>query len=104
MTGATGASAWSSRTWAELPKVLADAAGAAILPVGATEQHGPHLGCGMDAVLADVLCAAVAKRTSVPVLPTLSYGCSLGHSRRWPGTLTLTPQTLIEVVRQIGTS
>lgn len=95
---------WSERTWAELPADLEAANQAAILPVGATEQHGPHLGCGMDAVLADVLCATVAKRTSVPVLPTLSYGCSLGHSRRWPGTLTLTPQTLIEMVRQIGAS
>jgi creatinine amidohydrolase len=35
------------------------------------------------------------------VLPTLSYGCSLGHSRRWPGTLALQPQTLIEAVVEI---
>ena len=74
----------------------------AILPVGATEQHGPHLGCGMDAVLADRLCAAVAARTRVPALPTLPYGCSLGHSRRWPGTIAVQPVTLIELVKQIG--
>jgi creatinine amidohydrolase len=35
------------------------------------------------------------------VLPTLSYGCSLGHSRRWPGTLALQPQTLTESVVEI---
>ncbi len=93
---------WSERTWAELPADLASACHAAILPVGATEQHGPHMGCGMDTVLADRLCAAVAARTGVPALPTLPYGCSLGHSRRWPGTLSVQPKTLIDVVKEIG--
>jgi creatinine amidohydrolase len=93
---------WSQRTWEELPADLEQAGCCAILPVGATEQHGPHLGCGMDAVLADRLCAAVAARTRVPALPTLPYGCSLGHSRRWPGTLSVQPVTLIELVKQIG--
>ena len=78
---------WSQRTWTELGHDIAASAHSAILPVGATEQHGPHLGCGMDAVLADRLCAAVAARTNVPMLPVLPYGCSLGHSHRWPGRL-----------------
>jgi creatinine amidohydrolase len=93
---------WSQRTWSELPADLAAARHAAILPVGATEQHGPHLGCGVDAVLADKLCTAAAERTHVPMLPTLPYGCSLGHSRRWPGTIGVQPTTLIELVAQIG--
>ena len=93
---------WSQLTWAELPDQLTAASQAAILPVGATEQHGPHMGCGMDAVIADVLCKAVAERTGVPMLPTLPYGCSLGHSRRWPGTIAVQPITLIELVKQIG--
>jgi len=93
---------WSERTWAELPADLASACHAAILPVGATEQHGPHMGCGMDTVLADRLSAAAAARTGVPALPTLPYGCSLGHSRRWPGTLSVQPKTLIDVVKEIG--
>ena len=93
---------WEQRTWTELPHDLAAAGNAAILPVGATEQHGPHMGCGMDSVLADRLCAAVAARLGVPMLPVLPYGCSLGHSRRWPGTIAVQPTTLIDVVRQIG--
>jgi creatinine amidohydrolase len=56
----------------------------------------------MDTMLADRLCAAVAECTKVPALPTLPYGCSLGHSRRWPGTLSVTPVILIEFVKQIG--
>ncbi len=93
---------WSDLTWPELPAALAAAGHAAILPVGATEQHGPHLGCGVDTVIAEKLCRAVAERTGVPMLPVLPYGCSLGHSRRWPGTIALTPVLLIELVRQIG--
>lgn len=93
---------WSQLTWAELPERLAAAHGAAILPVGATEQHGPHMGCGMDAVLADKLCAAVSAETGVPMLPTLPYGCSIGHSQRWAGTLAVQPITMIELVKQIG--
>ena len=38
----------------------------------------------------------------LPMLPPLPYGCSLGHSRRWPGTIAVTPPVLIEFVRQIG--
>ena len=93
---------WSHLTWAELPDALKNASQAAILPVGATEQHGPHMGCGMDTEIADKLCRAVSQATGVPMLPPLPYGCSLGHSRRWPGTIAVQPITLIELVKQIG--
>lgn len=93
---------WSQLTWCEIPGALAAAQQAAILPIGATEQHGPHMGCGMDYMLADYLCRAVSKKTGVPMLPTLPYGCSVGHSRRWPGTIAVQPITLIELVKQIG--
>lgn len=94
---------WSERTWAELPADLAAVNGTAILPVGATEQHGPQLGCGMDFVLADILCREVSERTQVPMLPTLAYGCSIGHSRRWPGTIALSPALMTALVTEIGT-
>jgi creatinine amidohydrolase len=93
---------WSETPWPELPDALAAAGHAAILPVGATEQHGPHLGCGMDWVLADRLSAEVSRRTGVPMLPALPYGCSLGHSRRWPGTIALQPITLVQVIKDAG--
>jgi len=93
---------WSELTWSEIPAALAAVNHAAMLPVGATEQHGPHLGCGVDFVIAEELCLAVSARTGVPVLPTLPYGCSLGHSKRWPGTISVQPITLIELVKQIG--
>ena len=59
----------------------AAAAGAvAVLPVGATEQHGPHLATGTDWILAEAVALAAAERTGDVVLPTLAYGCSLGHT------------------------
>jgi creatinine amidohydrolase len=93
---------WSERTWAELPDDLKTVGQCALLPVGATEQHGPHMGTGVDWVIAERLCAAVSDRLGVPLLPTLPYGCSIGHSRRWPGTIALDPRLLIDLVKQIG--
>ncbi|MDR0901837.1 MAG: creatininase family protein [Opitutaceae bacterium] len=93
---------WSLLAWPEIGQLRAGGMDAAILPCGATEQHGPHLGTGMDTALAADVCAAVSAATSVPVLPPLPYGCSLGHSHRWPGTLSLQPQTLIALVTDLG--
>lgn len=93
---------WAELTWEEIGRLPAQGCDAVILPVGATEQHGPHLGTGMDSALAERLCAEAGARTGVPVLPLLPYGCSLGHSRRWPGTLALGPQTLISIITEIG--
>jgi creatinine amidohydrolase len=72
-----------------------------ILPVGSTEQHGPHLAMDTDTVSASSVAAAVGARTGVPVLPAIPYGCSLGHSRRWPGTISLEPATLTRVVVEV---
>jgi creatinine amidohydrolase len=93
---------WAQLTWPEIAALPAQGMDAVLLPCGATEQHGPHLGTGMDTDLAAKVCAAVSAVTRVPVLPALSYGCSLGHSHRWPGTLALQPQTLIALVSDIG--
>jgi len=93
---------WYALTWEEIGRLPAGGMTTAILPVGATEQHGPHLGCGMDAEIARQLCRDVAAKTGAALLPTLPYGCSLGHSKRWPGTIALQPKTLIDVVKDIG--
>lgn len=93
---------WHELTWEEIGARIAAGMDGAILPVGATEQHGPHLGCGMDSEIAMQLCRDVAERSGVFLLPSLPYGCSLGHSKRWPGTIAVQPKTLIDVVKEIG--
>jgi len=93
---------WYQMSWEEIGRLPASGMDTAMLPVGATEQHGPHMGCGMDAEIAAHLCQQVAIKTGVALLPVLPYGCSVGHSKRWPGTIALQPKTMIDVVRQIG--
>jgi creatinine amidohydrolase len=92
---------WAAITSDEVGE--AAAAGAiAVLPVGATEQHGPHLAAGTDTLLADHVASAAAESTGDIVLPALPYGCSLGHTDRWPGTLSLNPATMTAVVVEVG--
>lgn len=95
-------SQWHQLTWEEIGTLPAGGMDGVILPVGATEQHGPHLGCGVDTEIAQQICAQAAELSGIPVLPALPYGCSIGHSQRWPGTIALQPKTLIDVVKQIG--
>jgi len=92
---------WQNLTWEEISRLRQSGTDLCLLPVGATEQHGPHLGVGMDTCNAKKLASAVSGETGVPVLPVLAYGCSLGHSHRWPGTIALLPQTVINSVVEI---
>jgi creatinine amidohydrolase len=74
----------------------------AILPVGATEQHGPHLPLGVDTFSAVAVAEGASARTGIPVLPALAYGCSLGHSTKWAGTISLRPETLARLALEIA--
>jgi creatinine amidohydrolase len=71
-----------------------------LVPVGATEQHGPHLPTGTDTVIATALCERASARTGAPVLPAIPVACSYGHGTSLPGTLSLTPELLAAVARQ----
>jgi creatinine amidohydrolase/Fe(II)-dependent formamide hydrolase-like protein len=79
----------------------------AIQPIGAVEQHGPHLPLITDAMLAEsVARAAVGRLTpgvGAWVLPTLCYGKSTEHLGR-PGTVSLSTSTLLAVCMDIGES
>ena len=78
----------------------------ALLPVGAIEQHGPHLPLDVDAYDAERLCRDVASRCGVPrplVLPLVPYGVSY-HHEDFPGTISLSPETLAQVVFEVGMS
>jgi creatinine amidohydrolase len=87
--------------WPDVQALVASGMRLCILPVGAIEQHGPHLPLSVDTLAAVHVSAEVSRRTGVPVLPPLAYGCSLGHTRQWPGTFSLLPQTLASVAEQV---
>lgn len=92
---------WADLTWEDIRDMRADGVDMVLFPIGSTEQHGPHLPLNVDTLSAEIVAHAVSARTAVPVLPTLPYGCALGHTRHWPGTLSLSPATLTNVVVEI---
>lgn len=89
---------WGDLAWPEL-SALADR-DVGLVPVGAIEQHGPHLPAATDTIVAEALCDAASERSGALVLPAVPVGCSYGHGTVLPGTLSLTPEQLAMVVRQ----
>ncbi len=77
----------------------------AVLPVGAIEQHGPHLPLVVDAAIVDGMIEAVIERlpeTSTALfLPTQQVGKSNEHAR-YAGTLTLSVETLTSAWCELG--
>jgi creatinine amidohydrolase len=91
---------WSELAWPELSELRARGDGeVGVIPVGATEQHGPHLPVGTDTIIATAICDAVSERTGAPVLPPIPVACSYGHGTELPGTLSLSPELLATVCR-----
>src|SRR5664279_2478812 len=92
---------WSELAWPELAELRSLGVGeVGLIPVGATEQHGPHLPTGTDTIIATALCDAASARTGAPVLPAVAVGCSYGHGTMLPGQLSLSPELLAAVLRE----
>ena len=101
---------WSdltTRQFAQLAASPSIAQAVAVLPVAATEQHGPHLPVSVDTALVDGVVNAALPHlpADLPVLflPTQPIGKSNEHIR-FPGTLTLSAQTVISLWMDIGAS
>jgi creatinine amidohydrolase len=104
---------WSELTTLDFASVDTSRA-IAVLPIAATEQHGPHLPLSVDtdivngvvkASLPHLHAAHVSNDAPLPVffLPTQSVGLSPEHAA-FPGTLTLKPETLIRLWTDIAES
>ena len=94
-------------TWTQIADLPDKANTVIVLPAGSTEQHGPHLPCAVDTIIAaGVMGHALARLpASVPAyaLAPITYGKSDEHLH-FPGTVTLDGATLLETVTQIGES
>ncbi len=84
--------------------------GVAVIPLGSTEQHGPHLPCGTDAMAADLVARAVAERLDGLYVPFGPYGVTPIHAGH-PGTISLRRETfealltdLLTELTQMGVS
>ncbi|NNE54103.1 MAG: creatininase family protein [Sulfitobacter sp.] len=79
----------------------------AVLPLGATEQHGPHLPLSVDTDLTDAVLArsldVLSADQKVLIMPTLTITKSDEHNG-FPGTLSLSAETLLAVLRDIAES
>jgi creatinine amidohydrolase len=99
MPGSTDPVLVEKLAWPEIAETLDDVL---LLPVGATEQHGPHLPVNTDSLIASAACHYASAATGAPVLPCLAYTVSLGHTEKWPGTFAIFHETLIKTVRDIA--
>src|SRR3954447_22909992 len=88
---------WADMTWQDFGEA---SRWIAVLPVSATEQHGPHLPLGVDACIATAYLtrarALLPAALPVTFLPMLAIGTSHEH-RAFPGTLTFSPETMIRM-------
>jgi creatinine amidohydrolase len=89
-------------SWPQIQELQSGGADMLLLPVGATEQHGPHLPINTDTVIATAVCDYASALTAVPVLPAISYSVSIGHTEKWPGTFSLFHETFIHTMREIA--
>ena len=91
--------------WEELTDPELEAARAAgslvLLPIGAIEQHGPHLPAGTDAAIARAVAEHVARRlVDAVVLPAIPWGYSATHMS-FSSTLSLRPHTMLGLLHDL---
>lgn len=84
-------------SWTQVKDYLAES-DTVIVPVGATEQHGPSCPVKTDALIAEHLALLVGEQHNVLVAPTIPFGDSLLHLV-FPGTISLKPSTLLLVIK-----
>lgn len=82
-------------TWEEVKERVDESQQTILVPIGSTEQHGPHLPVGTDTMVAMTLAEEAAGKARVPVAPPLWFGWS-PHHMVLPGTITIRPEILIE--------
>lgn len=93
----------SHMSWPDVRARLENGLRVAIVPVGAFEQHGPHLPLRTDFALAYGRAVRLARLVDAVVTPVVTAGCS-DHHLDFPGTISLQPDTLIAVLTDTARS
>lgn len=79
---------WEELTSPTLGRLLnSEAFTVGLLPVGATEQHGPHLPAGTDTIIAQALCDTLSTHGGCISMPALPIGASWWHGKSLAGTI-----------------
>ncbi len=86
-------------TWPEARRAAQDGGRVVLLPVGAIEQHGPHLPVDVDNRIVTWLCAEAARRRPDLILsvPPIHYGFN-EHNMGFPGTVTVAVENFVNYV------
>jgi len=87
-------------SWEDAERVLKES-DVALIPVGSTEQHGPHNPLGTDHLVAAAFSRAIGNRTGVAVLPVVPVGVS-EHHRQFPGSLWVPPPIFRDYMRSLA--
>jgi hypothetical protein len=92
-------------TWPEVEAAIERGVDAVLLPIGTTEQHGPHMPLETDCFIARSLCARAAEAgeaeaVELIVAPTLNVTLSWYHMQ-YPGSLRLSTTTFLQVFREV---
>lgn len=91
--------------WVEYARRINDEEPVVLFPVGALEQHGPHLPMHCDEVIPRALSERVAQRVPALVAPSMCYGYKSqprsGGGNHFPGTTSLDADVLIGHVRDV---
>jgi creatinine amidohydrolase len=91
-------------TWLEIEDRIKAGERTVVIPLGATEQHGPHLPLRVDSVIAGALAERFCARVAGALQgPTIDFGCSSEHMD-FPGTVSLAPATAGAVIKDVITS
>ena len=92
-------------TWQEVEAFIAAGVDAVLLPIGTTEQHGPHMPLDTDCVIAQGLATRAARLAAdeglrILVAPTLNITLSWYHMQ-FPGSMRLSTTTFLQVFREV---
>ena len=92
------------QSWVQLQEHL-EKQSLLILPVGTTEEHGPHLPVDTDARIAEAygqgLAEALAPELPVLLMDTIRYGYSMKIMKKWPGTIVVRTRVFMDMVFDI---
>ncbi|MFC7076244.1 creatininase family protein [Haloarcula halophila] len=75
----------------------------ALVPLGSTEQHGPHLPEGTDHIIAEAFARRAAEETGYLCTPTITVGVS-PHHRQFHGTMSVTAPVFRDYVESLTRS
>jgi creatinine amidohydrolase len=79
-----------------------------ILPIGTTEEHGPHMPVDTDARIAEAygkgLADSLSPHLPLLVMDTIRYGYSMKIMRQWPGTIVVRSRVFMDMIFDICSS